>query len=318
MTGNAVWLVGSGSMSVDYAKVLSALAVPFQAIGRGPTSAAEFRAKTGVMVIEGGLAAFLGTKPPLPYAAIVAVGVEALAGAVKSLLEFGVKRVLVEKPGALHRAEIIALAELARSRDAQVLVGYNRRFYAATLKARDIIAEDGGVKSMSFEFTEWSHVIVELQKSPTEKAALVLTNSTHVIDLAFHLGGTPVEMQAYVAGALNWHPSAAIFAGAGRTDSGALFSYQANWDAPGRWGVEVLTNSHRLIFRPMETLQVMRSRSVKIEPVAIDDEIDRQFKPGLHQQVSRFLAGRVDGFCTLDEQASKWDLYCRIAGYEYQ
>ncbi len=316
MSGNAVWLVGSGGMSVDYAKVLSALAVPFHAIGRGTTSASEFRAKTGVTVIEGGLAAFLGTRPRLPSAAIVAVGVEALAGAVKSLLEFGVTRILVEKPGALRRAEIVALADLARSRGAQVLVGYNRRFYAATRRAVEMIAEDGGVKSMHFEFTEWGHEIRGLDKPRAVLEAWFLANSTHVVDLAFHLGGKPVEINAHTSGSLDWHPSAAVFAGAGRTDRGAIFSYQANWDAPGRWGVEVLTTSHRLIFRPMETLQVMRSRSVKIEPVAIDDAIDRQFKPGLHLQVSRFLAGRVDGFCTLDEQASKWDLYCRIAGYE--
>ena len=47
------------------------------------------------------------------------------------------------------------------------MVGFNRRFYSSVLKAKDIIHEDGGVKSFFFEFTEWSHVIAGL-KNPDD------------------------------------------------------------------------------------------------------------------------------------------------------
>lgn len=310
-----IWLVGAGPMARDYAKVLKALDVPTKVIGRGAESAAAFSAATGLDVVAGGLDQFLATAPAVPAGVIIAVGVEGLADAATKVIRHGARHVLLEKPGALAGSELFALEELARASGARVVVAYNRRLYASTLKAQELIAADGGVRSMNFEFTEWSHVIAPLKKADGVKPAWLLGNSTHVIDLAFHLGGTPVDLHAYTAGALAWHPSSAVFAGAGRTDRDVLFSYQANWDAPGRWGVEVLTSTLRLIFRPMESLQVMRKGSVAIEPVAIDDALDKAFKPGLHEQVRRFLAGDDAGTCSLSQQRLHWPLYERIAGY---
>ncbi|GAB3415013.1 Gfo/Idh/MocA family oxidoreductase [Massilia agilis] len=313
---NQVLLVGAGPMAVDYAKVLTALGRDIVVVGRSDASAAAFEEKTGIPAIPGGLDAYLERGGTCPELAIVAVGVEALAQTTCRLLASGVRRVLLEKPGALTRAEILAVDAASRETGAQVLIAYNRRFYASTLRALELIEEQGGVQSMHFEFTEWGHVIAPLVKAPGVKPAWLLGNSTHVIDLAFYLAGQPQVWHGYTSGSLDWHPASAVFAGAGRTERGALFSYQANWAAPGRWGVEVLTGESRLIFRPMETLQLMRKGSVAIEPVAIDDRLDKQFKPGLYVQVSRFLEGATEGFCSVQEQAAVWDVYCGIAGYQ--
>lgn len=302
-------------MAVAYMKVLNAMERPAVVIGRGESSALQFAAETGVKAETGGLTAYLERHAQIPASAIVSVGVEALAATTLALLARGVKRILLEKPGALTRAEIQAIGTLARERGAEVLIAYNRRLFASTLKAQEIIAADGGVRSMHFEFTEWDHVIRDLPKAPGVKESWLLGNSTHVIDLAFYLGGTPTEWQAYTSGSLPWHPSAAVFAGAGRTADNVLFSYGSNWDGPGRWSVEIITVHSRLIFKPMESLQIMRKGKVAIEAVEIDDSLDKQFKPGLHHQVSRFLAGDATGLCTLDEQVAKWDIYSKIAGY---
>ena len=63
----------------------------------------------------------------------------------------------------------------------------------------------------------------------------------HVVDLAFYLCGKPDEISCYTTGGLNWHSAASVFAGAGITKKNVLFSYNANWGAPGRWGVEIMT-----------------------------------------------------------------------------
>ena len=206
------------------------------------------------------------------------------------LLKHGIKRILVEKPAGLNVAEIGDIAAFAHASDAKVFVAYNRRFYAATTAAQEIIARDGGVTSFNFEFTEWSHLIESLTTPAIVKESWFLANSTHVIDLAFFLGGNPCQMSSYVSGSLSWHPAAAVFTGAGQSESGALFSYQANWAAPGRWGVEMLTSAHRLIFRPMEQLHVQKLGSVAISKLEIADGIDLDFKPGLYRQVESFLA----------------------------
>lgn len=313
-----IWLIGSGVMAMDYIKVLEALEQPFRVIGRGEASAAACEEQTGHAVVRGGLSAFLESKPSLCSHAIVATGVETLAETTQQLLTGGVKRILVEKPAALHLSELLQVQETAARCEAQVHIAYNRRFYAATLHALAMIAEDGGVQSCNFEFTEWGHIIEGLSKGPGVKDRWFLCNSTHVVDLAFHLAGKPRQVICHTSGSLPWHPAASVFAGAGVTDCGALFSYQANWNAPGRWGLEVLTTRRRLIFRPMETLQIMQKGSVLIEPVAIDDSLDKKFKPGLYEQTSRFLSGQTDRFCTLDEHCDHWECYCRMAGYDQQ
>lgn len=311
-----VWLVGAGEMASDYIRVLMSLDVQIIVIGRGGLSASSFFETHGIKPHVGGIDAFLATRPAFPDAVIVAVGVEALAKTTKSILQYGVRRILLEKPGALYYQDIYELSVLAKKASADVFIAYNRRMYASTLHAQRLIAEDKGVISMNFEFTEWSHVISPLHKAPGVKESWVLGNSTHVIDLAFYLGGRPVEMHSLISGSLDWHPTSAVFAGAGRTDSGVLFSYNANWMSPGRWGVEFLTANYRLILRPLEQLQIVRKGSVVVESVEIDDHLDKVFKPGLYEQTFRFLSEEVDGLCTLDSHIEHWSYYARIANYE--
>jgi hypothetical protein len=73
------------------------------------------------------------------------------------------------------------------------------------------------------------------------------------------------------------------------TENGVLFSYVADWTAPGRWGVEVMTRRHRLILRPMEQLHIQKIGSIAVEQVEIDDAVDRDYKPGVYEQVRVFL-----------------------------
>ena len=312
----AVWLVGAGEMSVEYGKVLTALSVSTTVIGRGGESADSFQALTGTPVRRGGIRNFLDSQPQLPDAAIVSVGVEQLADATISLLEYGIRDMLVEKPAGLSPEEIRAVGEVAGRTEARVSVAYNRRFLASVMKAREIIAEDGGVTSFTFEFTEWPHKIAPLQKAPGVKEHWFLANSSHVADLAFYLGGEPREITCLTAGALEWHPSAAVFAGCGVAEGGALFSYQADWGAPGRWGVEVMTNSHRLILRPLEELRVVQTGSVAEVRVEIADEWDREFKPGLYAQMQSFFGDDRVGLLPMHEQVRRGSLYGRMAGYE--
>jgi len=52
----------------------------------------------------------------------------------------------------------------------------------------------------------------------------------------------------------------------------------------------------------MEKLQVQLNRSVSIDVVDIDDEIDIEFKPGLYRQTEGFLKGGAsDNFIEITE-----------------
>src|SRR3989304_800431 len=96
-----LWVIGSGTMAQDYAKVLESLNQDFEVIGRGETSARKFELATGRSVRIGGLTRALAAHSA-PEQAIVAVGVEHLASIATELIEAGTRRVLVEKPGGLN------------------------------------------------------------------------------------------------------------------------------------------------------------------------------------------------------------------------
>ena len=311
----SLWVIGAGTMAQDYAKVLRSLEQKFEVIGRGSSSADRFKLVVGHDVVHGGVSQALAATAA-PQQAIVAVGVEQLAVATIELIKAGTRRILLEKPGGLNTVEIKAIVLAATKHGAEVLIAYNRRFYASTAMARELIARDGGATSVIFEFTEWSHVIESLVKTPDVKKAWFLGNSTHVVDLAFHLCGFPKEWCSWHGGALDWHPSAARFCGSGLTEQGVFFSYHADWQAPGRWGVEVLTRKQRLILRPLEQLQVVPLGSVKMDSIEIDDRLDKEFKPGLHDQVKAFLTRDVRLFCTIEEQLRHCRVYDEMAGYD--
>jgi predicted dehydrogenase len=311
-----IWLIGAGGMSVDYAKVLEAQNEKFMVIGRGEASAIEFEKNTGKTVILGGLESFLKTNPEKPTAAIVSVGVQHLYKSTMQLLEYGVKHILVEKPGAISNNEIQNLYTCCENLDANVYIAYNRRFYSSILKAQEMIKLDGGINSFNFEFTEWSHVIEKINKSTDVLASWFLGNSTHVADLAFFLGGKPREITTYTSGALSWHPSSSIFAGAGISEKGALFNYGANWESAGRWSLEILTKENRYIFRPMEGLSVQKRGTISQVVVKVNDELDKEYKPGLYLQVQAFLANDFTSLCSIKEQYSLFSTYKKMAGYK--
>lgn len=301
-----VWIIGTGLIGVEYSKVLDALNVNHVVIGRGEASAAKFEElRPNKQVIRGGVDGFLSSNPTLPDGAIVAVGVHELFDVTKSLLNYGVKRLFVEKPGAKSGDQLKQLFGIVKENNAEVFLAYNRRFYTSLLKAEDIIKEDGGVTSFHFEFTEWLHVFREINSNLT-LAEIFLGNSSHVIDTAFFLGGEPRDMSCYTKVVDN-EGFPKVFSGAGITTKGALFSYQANWDAPGRWVVEILTKKHRLYFKPMETLQIQELRSVKVVPVEIDDHLDKEFKPGFYLETKAFLEGNDERLCTIAHQVERID-----------
>lgn len=310
----SLWLVGSGEMAQGYSAVLRDLKQEHTVIGRGAQSAADFERVTGVSVIVGGLVRALQSAPP-PASAIIAVGVESLFETAESLIRAGARRVLLEKPGGLDAKEIVELDKLAQVFGCRVYLGYNRRFYESVRRAQEIIVEDGGLLSAHFEFSEWGHKIAALDKDPRVLQRWLLANSSHVVDLAFYLCGFPTDYRFWRSGALDWHPTGARFVGAGVTDRNIPFGFVSDWEAPGRWGIDLMTKHHRIILRPLERLSLMQRGTVVVTEVPLEATLDERFKPGLWRQTEAFLSGRDEGLCALDEQARNVAVYSEMAGY---
>jgi len=101
------------------------------------------------------------------------------------------------------------------------------------------------------------------------------------------------------------------------SENGVLFSYQANWESAGRWSVEILTKEHRLVFRPMEKLQIQKRGTITQEfDESIDYSLDEQYKPGLYLQTENFLDNNFTKMCSLEKQYEMIDIYNKIANYD--
>lgn len=310
-------LVGAGEMACEYAKILKSLCCEFSVIGRGDKSADQFYKKVGIRPIVGGIQSNIHKCPQIFSSAIVAVGVDSIYDTTMALLDAGIKKILVEKPGGVNLEEIRKLHRSSIANGAMLFVGYNRRFYSSVLTAKEMIKGDaGGVESFSFEFTEWSHIVKDLPTNERIKDKWFLANSTHVVDLAFYLGGEPDSWNHLVNGECDWHKSGSIFVGSGVSSIGALFSYHANWNSAGRWGVEILTKERRYILRPLEELWVARKGSVNIEKVDFNNKNDTEYKPGIFLQTEAFLKGDYNSLCTISEQLNRIEkYYYPMAGY---
>ena len=311
-----VVVFGVGPVGREYCKVLQRLGVGFLVVGRSTAGTERFASKTGIKALPGGVESWKDNGDNNVESAIVSVSLEDLAQTAIDLMDCGIRNMLLEKPGGINAEEIGRVKDKAIATGTKVWIAYNRRFFASVLKAQEIIRDDGGVKSFNFEFTEWPHVILDRIKSEVAKENWFMVNSTHVVDMAFLLGGFPKELESYTAGDCDWHPDSAVFAGSGVSEYGALFSYQANWLAPGRWSVEILTLNNRLVFRPLEKLQVQKPKSVAIEFVDIDDQLDVEFKPGFFKQTDFFLKGASHGnFVSIEKHYENVTRHFQKIGY---
>lgn len=313
-----ILLIGAGKMGKRYSHFLFNSKYDFSIVGRGKEKSNALKELfPAVTVYDGGINKELIEKEN-PGSAIVAVTIEELVNTCKLLLSCGVKSILLEKPGAVYEKDIKELAKLAKENNAEVFLAYNRRHYASIMKAQEIIEEDGGILSVNFEFTEWVNKIDTTKFVPLVYEKLVLSYSTHILDLVFYLMGKPVELNSDIRGknVIPYHKSGAIFTGSGISDKDIPFTYHTNFLAPGRWAVEVLTKKHRLYFKPVEKLSVQKMDSLEIQEVPIEDELEKEYSHGIYRMVDDFLNTQSSRLCTLDYHADMFKHYTKIAGYE--
>tara|TARA_B100001113_G_C21073418_1_gene606566 strand:- start:528 stop:1466 length:939 start_codon:yes stop_codon:yes gene_type:complete len=308
-------LVGCGQMAVEYNKVIKSMNLDLCVIGRGLKSAENFFKITSHKVDSLDLDSYLKNNNELANYAIISVGVESLASVCNKMINHGVKNILLEKPGAINLDELRKLNDSAVKSKSNIYIAYNRRFYHSVDLLKKQIEIDKGVKSCYFDFTEWSHQIEPLKIDNTVKNNWFMANSTHIVDLVFHIIGIPKMINSNTYGSLKWHNRSSIFTGNGLSVNNIPFAYHANWKGPGRWLIEFITNKHKLILCPIEKLKIVKIGSVKIEDVNETDDIDTQFKPGLFNQVSDFINNNKSKLCDINEQLANWEFYKQISNY---
>lgn len=311
-----VLLIGAGPMAEAYTKVLLDLNVEFHVICRSNESAEKFFSKTGVPCLSGGHEAIIDINANFTHA-IVCTPIETLCHISERLLELNIANILIEKPGGLYESELHILAKKAKKRKIQIFIAYNRRFYTSVIKLKELLNNDGGLRSIHFDFTEWSHKIGSAEKDKIVKERWLISNSSHVIDLAFYLAGNPLSLNSITSGSLNWHPSADTFVGSGITENNVLFSYRAGWSSPGRWSLELFSKEVKYTLCPLEELHATPAKSVDKFSIDLDDHLDRNYKPGIFLQTQSFLNNDNGKMCKIEDHLLNFKSFAKIAGYNY-
>lgn len=286
MKSAKVLLVGAGPMSVEYAKALNLMGVDFFVKGRGAGSAENFYESTGKTPILS-----WGEVDEVPSFShcIVAVSEDNLLHATLELTQKGAKKILVEKPGA-HSIEAMLQNRRALTEPGiEIYVAYNRRYYKIVETLLERVANDGGITSLHFDFSERSSVIEPLKKAPGVKENWLFHNSTHVIDLvSFITGGWHLET-SQASGSLDWHTSGSVFSGMGKSVNGGLVTYNSDWKSPGGWEILVRTSKRRFFLKPLETLS---STDLLGETELLNESsfTAGKLKPGLEMMLQDFLS----------------------------
>ena len=296
---NKITIVGAGKMAIEYAKVFESLQIDYSVIGNSERSARIFEKNTTKEVVRGGLKKALKNTNELPNYLIIAVQVEKLYELVNVALDFKIPYILVEKPGALEINHLESYKIRAQKNKCSIYIAYNRRFYDSVLLLQDYIVKDDGLTNLVFDFTEFTQKIDQLTKSQIVLDNWIISNSSHVIDLAFYIAGSPVKLQCNTSSNQEWNNMPAIFSGSGITDNDVLFSYSSNWKSVGNWKIEVTTKKSKYLLNPLENL---KRKTLKDRDYITLFSDEGALKPGLSNMVKSFLKNDFSKFCSIDEQ----------------
>lgn len=280
-------LIGTGYMASEYAKILSFLCVKYSVIGNKKEKCDIFSKRFNIKVFDNSLENNTNILSNFTHA-IIATPIELLTNHLDIVLNSGIQNILVEKPCGLNVADIIKINN--SHTDANVIVAYNRRFYKSVNIAKELIKNDGGLLSFDVDITE---IINKIKPEKYAKNVLnnwILSNTSHVIDLAFYLGGRPTELNVKCHSNIEWHYPA-IFVGHGITINNALFSLHGNWKSIGRWKIEIFTKNHSILLCPLEKLQI---KNIDDNEYKFFDIEENEFKPGLCDMTHSFLFNICD------------------------
>lgn len=314
--GEINWIIGTGPMAISYCKVLQEQFTNFLVVGRNELSCRNFTNETGFKAFSGGVKKIIEKKSP-PINAIVAVGSADLYSVCKLLLKAGVRNILLEKPGALEIENLKKLNDYADKNSSRIWIAYNRRFYSSVRTLRKIINCEKDIKSISFDFTERIKRIKPSHYSKEVMNKWILSNSSHVIDLAFHLIGTPniSEISCYQLGGISWHNSGSNFVGAGISNLNIPFNYRSDWHSPGGWSLDIYTEGDIYKLKPLEKLLIYSKEASRFVEIRFDKKLDLKYKPGLFLQCQKFFSCNFTDMCSINEQIKNFPIYSKMAGY---
>jgi len=302
-------------MAKEYAKVLDYLNIKYLIIGRSNNN---FKKNNFINLLDlkkGGLKKFLNEKPNLPDCAIIAVDILNLTSVSNLLIDYGIKKILLEKPGSLFKEDLSKLFKKSLKTNSNIYIAYNRRYFESIELLKSKLKNEK-VKSLHFDFSEMIEKVIKKKYPKNILSRWLIANSTHIIDLVIYiLGKGSLKLNTYVGGVncLNNHKS--IFIGAGRFND-IFVTYHSNWKSPGNWSIFIMTDKKKYILNPIEKLKFQLHNSQKINEFKNASLFEKKFKPGLYKMTKHFIYNvNLLRIPSLKEHINNFKIYDSISQY---
>lgn len=304
-----VVLIGCGNIGEEYIKSLIKLNIKFLVIGNTYDKCENLKNKYNINIISGGIENFLFNFEPKYI--IIATPINLLDKHLEICLKSGAKNILLEKPGSIYLEKMEKIID--KYPDRNIIVGYNRRFFPAIIKAKKIIDDDNGALSFQLSINE---SILALDKNKYHQDILdnwIYSMTSHIIDIAFYLCGNPKHIHCLNSGKnmIKNCSKASVFTGCGITEKNALFSYHGNWNITGRWKLEIYTKNYMVLLYPLEKLYIRQKGDPEL--IEIDLTIDKEIKEGIFLQTKEFIENSGSS-----KLLSYKDQYLRMKNYFYK
>lgn len=291
----SVTIIGGGYMGQEYAKALEYLNISnVKIITNSKKDSKLFSTKFEYDVLSGGFSKHIKSLNKQDLV-IIATPTELLDQACSLCVDCGQTNILIEKPCSLFSENLKFLIQ--KSKNCRIRVAYNRLCYPNVYLLKELCKKEG-IISCKFDFTEWVHKIPFNVYTDDEYKLWGISNSLHVISLAFELIGMPKNIACFTTGSLDWHPSGSIFVGSGISENNIPFSYHANWESSGRWMVEIMTKSNSYRLMPLEEISVCKKGTVDWNPIDFSSTHSKT-KPGILEQVVIMLDKNLEQSCPL-------------------
>ena len=278
----SVLVIGAGVMAEEYVKALSELKIKNVTIlGNSIKKTKTLSTKYGYSCLFNGYKKNL-SKIDKKDLVIISLPIPLIVDAAELCIKSGQENLLLEKPGSLFIKPLQNLNKKIKHQN--VRIGYNRLFYSSLEKLKTYVIKDGGINSCNFTITEWIEKINFKKYSKSVLQRWGIANSIHVLSMVFNLIGFPKEITCYQNGKLSWHNSGSIFVGSGISNQKIPFSYFADWNSSGRWGIEIVTSKNSYRLQPLEELFIYSKNFANWKKIPLKKP-HKKIKEGLIEEI---------------------------------
>jgi len=193
-------------------------------------------------------------------------------------------KLLVEKPVGYNYEEAQLISALALNTRAQVFIALNRRHYSSTKNVIAELRDDYGQRVVQVFDQENPAVAKEAGTPQKVVDNWMYANSIHLIDyFNVFCRGKITGVQNLIR--LN-NDSPFFLLSKLSFSSGDIGLYQAIWEGPGPWAVNITTQLNLWELRPLEKVTKQTYKSRVKEDIAVD-QWDITFKPGIRCQAQQ-------------------------------